>query len=152
VDRPGLLPGEIEALHQPRHPALTVPDAEAALDQGAQVAEAPRHAAVALQLRTPEDQGLERRLAALVQAARATGPRPVAQARDTLGVVAVDPVPERLPRHPGEPGRLLAPQAVQRVGQREQAGAEAAGRPARGGQAGAARPGCGRRGSAEAQA
>jgi len=135
VDRPGLLPGQVETLHQPRHPALAVADAEAALGEGAQVPDAPGDAAVALQPRTPEDQGLERGLAALVQGAGAAGPGPVAQARDALGVVAVHPVPERLACHPGELGRPLARQAVERVGQRQQPGAHpavvfAAGEPA----------------------
>ena len=49
---------------------------------------------------------------------------PVPQALDALLVVAVHPIPERLPGHPGEPGRFLARQAVQRVGQGKQAGAD----------------------------
>ena len=50
--------------------------------------------------------------------------RPVAQALDVLGVVAVHPVPERLAGHAGELRRLLAGEAVERVGERQQAGAD----------------------------
>ena len=63
---------------------------------------------------------------ALVQGAGPAGPGPVAQTFDALGIVAVDPVPERLPGHAGEPCRLLPGQAVERVGEREQAGADPA--------------------------
>src|SRR5215213_6058787 len=124
VDRPRLLPGEVEALDQPQHPGLAVAHPEAALDQGAQVAGAPGDAAVALELRAPEDQRLERRLPALVQAARPSRARPVAQAVDALGVVAVDPVPQRLPVHARGPRRRAPAHAVQGVGQGEQAAAD----------------------------
>src|SRR3712207_8915368 len=56
-----------EALDQPQHPAL----AEAALDQAAQVADAPGDAPVALALGTAEDQRHQGRLPTLVQGARA---------------------------------------------------------------------------------
>src|ERR671912_1308826 len=79
VDRPGLLPREVEPLEQPEHPALAVADPEAALDQGAQVAGAPGDAAVALQLGPLEDQRLEGGLPPLVERARSAGAGPVAQ-------------------------------------------------------------------------
>src|SRR4051794_18556210 len=126
VDRAGLLPREVEALEQLEHPALAVADPEPLLDQTAQVAGAPGDAAVASQVRAAEDERLERRLPALVERAGAARPRPVAQALDVLGIVAVDPVAERLPGHAGEPRRLLAGEALQRVGEREQAGADPA--------------------------
>src|SRR5215218_25328 len=125
MDRPGLLPREVEPLEQPEHPALAVADPEAALDQGAQVAGAPGDAAVALQLGPLEDQRLEGGLLPLVERARSAGAGPVTQAFHALGVVAVHPVAERLPGHAGEPSCLLAWQAVERVGEREQAGADA---------------------------
>src|SRR3954453_1378922 len=58
VDRAGLLPREVEPLEQPPDPGLAVAHPEAALGQLAQVAGAPGDAAVALQLRAPQDQGL----------------------------------------------------------------------------------------------
>src|SRR3954466_10755180 len=76
VDRPRLLPGEVEPAQQPPDPALAVADAEAALDQLAQVAGAPRHAAVALQPRTPQDQALQGGLLPLVERAGPARPRP----------------------------------------------------------------------------
>ena len=51
---------------------------------------------------------------------------PVPQAFHALGVVAVDPVAEGLPGHPGEPCRLLAGHTFERVSQGEEAGADAA--------------------------
>src|SRR3954453_172927 len=69
VDRPRLLPGEVEPARQPPDPALAVADPEAALDPPAQVAGAPGDAAVALQPRAPEDEALQGRLPALVQGA-----------------------------------------------------------------------------------
>jgi len=170
VDRPGLLPGEVEALEQPEHAGFAVADAEATLDHIAQVAGTPGDAAgvpsraqpglgwaaVALKLGALEDQRLERGLLAFVQGAGAAGTGPIAQALDTLLVVAVDPVPERLPGHPGEPCRFLTGQAVQRVGERQQPGAEptvtlAAGEPAQFGRValGADRQRCGHGGISE---
>src|SRR4051794_30043060 len=61
---------------------------------------------------------------ALVQGTGAAGSRPVAQALDTLLVVAVHPVAKRLPGHSGEPRCFLSGQAVERVGQSKQAGAD----------------------------
>jgi len=124
VNRPGLLPREAEPLAQPEHAALAVAHPEPLLDQGAQVAGAPGDAAVPLQVRAAQDQGLQGGLTTFVEGAWPTGPRPVAEALDPFGVVAVDPIPERLPGHAGEPGRLLARQAVERVGEREQAHAD----------------------------
>src|SRR4051812_22994203 len=121
VDRPRLLPGEVEPAQQPPDPALAVADLEAALDQGAQVAGAPGDATVALQLRAPQDQALQGRLPALVQGAGPAGPRPVAQALDPFRIVAVHPVAQGLPVHAGGPRRLLPAHPVQRVGQRQQA-------------------------------
>src|SRR4051794_41452605 len=92
VDRPRLLPREVEAPEQPQHPALAVADPEPFLDQGAQVAGAPGDAAVAFEARAAQDERLGGRLLAFVQGAGATGARPVAQARHTLRVGAVDPV------------------------------------------------------------
>jgi hypothetical protein len=125
VDRPRLLPREVETLEQLEHPALAVADPEALLDQGAQVAGAPRHAAVPLQVRAAQDERLEGGLPTLIERAGPARAGPVAQAVEPLRVVAVDPVAERLAGHPGEPGRLLAGDALQRVGERQQASADA---------------------------
>src|SRR4051794_29687150 len=156
VDRAGLLPPEVEALEQLEHPALAVADPEPLLDQGAQVAGAPGDAAVALEPRAPEDQRLERGLLTLVEGAGPTGAGSVAQAFHAFSIVAVHPVPERLAGHAGEPGRLLAGDALQRVGERQQAGADApvalaAGEAAQLGRVvvGADRQGCGHGGISE---
>src|SRR5689334_10316716 len=110
VDRPRLLPGEVEPAQQPPDPALAVADAEAALDQLAQVAGAPGDAAVALQPRTPQDEALQGGLPPLVERARPARPRPVAQALDPFRVVAVHPVAQGLPVHAGGPRRLVPAQ------------------------------------------
>src|SRR4051794_17829591 len=54
------------------------------------------------------------------------GAGPVAETLDAFRIVAVAPVPGRLAGHAGEPRRLLARQAVEGVGEREQAGADPA--------------------------
>src|SRR4051794_342402 len=84
MDRPALLPAQLEALEQPEHPALAVAHPEPRLDQGAQVAGAPGHAAVAPQVRAAQDQRLERGLLPLVQGAGSAGTGPVAQAGEAL--------------------------------------------------------------------
>src|SRR4051794_22265069 len=142
MDRPRLLPREVEALQQLEHAALAVADPEPPLDEDAQVAGAPGDAAVALEARAAEDERLERGLLPLIERAGTAGTGPLAETFDAFRVVAVHPVPERLPGHAGEPRRLLARQAVERVGEREQAGADAAGALAAGG-GGAAGPGGG---------
>src|SRR4051794_41828134 len=76
VDRPRLLPGEVEPAQQPPDPALAAAHPEAALDQLAQVAGAPGDAAAALQPRTPQDHALQARLPALVGPAPPGRPRP----------------------------------------------------------------------------
>jgi hypothetical protein len=156
VDRPRLLPREVETLEQLEHPALAVADPEALLDQGAQVAGAPCHAAVPLQVRAAQDEGLERGLPTLIERAGPAGAGPVAQAVEPFRVVAVDPVAERLAGHPGEPCGLLPRQAVERVGERQQASADApvalaAGKAAQLGcvAVGADRQGCGHGGISE---
>src|SRR4051812_20495298 len=121
VDRPRLLPGEVEPAQQPPDPALAVAHPEAALDQLAQVAGAPGDAAVPLQLGAPQDQALQGRLTALVERAGTARPRPVAQALDPFRVVAVHPVAQGLPVHAGRPRRLVPAHPVQGVGQRQQA-------------------------------
>src|SRR4051794_20214402 len=126
MDRPRLLPREVEALQQLEHAALAVADPEPPLDEDAQVAGAPGDAAVALEARAAEDERLERGLLPLIERAGTAGTGPLAETFDAFRVVAVDPVPERLPGHAGEPRRLLAGEALQRVGEREQAGADAA--------------------------
>src|SRR3954471_18387685 len=126
MDRPRLLPREVEALQQLEHAALAVADPEPPLDEDAQVAGAPGDAAVAPQARAAQDERLERGLLPLIERAGTAGTGPLAETFDAFRVVAVDPVPERLPGHAGEPRRLLAGEALQRVGEREQAGADAA--------------------------
>src|SRR4051812_32110848 len=78
----------------------------------------------------------------------------LAQALPAPLVVAVPPVPQRLAGHPGEPRRRLVRQAVESVGEREQAGADpavalAVGEAAQLGRVavGADRQGCGHGGS-----
>src|SRR4029079_18040469 len=99
MDRPGLLPREVETLEQAEHAALAVVDPEALLDQGAQVAGPPGDAAVTLQVRTLKDQRFERGLPAFVERVGATATGPVPQALDAFHVVAVHPLAARLARH-----------------------------------------------------
>jgi hypothetical protein len=123
VDRPRLLPRQVETPDQPQHAGLAVALAEAALDQPAEIPHPPGDAAVAIELGASKDQRLEGSLLPLVERTRAAGAAPVAQAVDALGVVAVDPIAERLAGHAGEPRRLLAAGALEGVRQRQQPGA-----------------------------
>ena len=77
MDRPGLLPREVEALEPPEHPALAVADPEAALDQGTEVAGAPGDTAIPLEFGTFEDNCLEGGLLALIQSAGPAGAGPI---------------------------------------------------------------------------
>ena len=121
MDRPGLLPREVEAFEELEYPALAVAHPEPRLDQGAQVAGAPGDAAVAFQARAPQHQRLEGGLLPLVERAGATGARPVAQTLHALLVVAVHPIAKRLPGHAGKARGFLPRQAVEGVGEREEA-------------------------------
>src|SRR5687768_6412025 len=122
MDRPRLLPGEFQAVQETEHPALTVADLKALFDQAAQVAGTPGDAAVPLGVGTAQDDGLERSLLALVQAAVPTGAVMVAQTGYTLGVVAMHPITQGLAGHAGQVRCCLAWDAFQRVGERQKAG------------------------------
>jgi hypothetical protein len=124
VDRPGLLPGEVEALEQPQHAVLGIAHAKAALDHIAEVTGAPGDTAVALEPGALEDDCLEGGLLALVPGAGAAGAGPIPQALDTLSVVPVHPVTQGLPVHAGGPRRLVPAHPVQGVGERQQARAD----------------------------
>jgi len=124
MDWPRLLPGELKAVQEPQHPTLLVAYPETLFDQATQVAGAPGDAAVALEIRASENEGLERGLLTFAQAAVPTGARPIAQASHALGVVAVHPVGEGLAGHAREPGRLLARDIFQCVGERHETGAD----------------------------
>jgi hypothetical protein len=97
------------------------PDAEAACDDGLQVDPPPAHDAVRPRVRAGFHD--PRQLGQLLLGEAWHGPRmrPVAQPGETLGVVAVDPVPQRLPVHPGMPRRRLARGAFQDKRQGEHA-------------------------------
>ena len=78
-----------------------------------------------------QDQRLQRRLLALAEPWRPPAPGPIPELLSPFRVVAMTPVPERLAGHPGKPRRLLvrrllAGDALQRVRQRQQAGADTA--------------------------
>jgi hypothetical protein len=126
MDRPRLLPGQLEAVQQPQHAALAVADLEALLDQAAKVAGTPNDAAVPLRIGTTQDDRLEHCLLARVEAAGATGAVLVAQTGHTLDIVAVHPVTQGLAGHAGQPRRFFAWHALQRVGKRQQTGADTA--------------------------
>jgi hypothetical protein len=120
MTRPDLPPGQVERLDQAPHAALAVGDAEALLGDPAQVDDAPSGYAVALRVRPAQHDGLQRGLLALAHPGTTAGAGLVAQAVHALGVEADHPVPQRLPVHPGRPGRRLPAHAIQHVGQRDQ--------------------------------
>jgi hypothetical protein len=92
---------EAQPAQQLAHRALVRPRPEAPLDEVAQIGAAPARQAAVLgrvrpRLDPPFHLGLLRRRQARLRAGAA---RPVGQARDALGVVAVHPVAQRLPVH-----------------------------------------------------
>ena len=76
---------------------------------------------VPLRVRTAQHPGLERRLLPGRERFGPTRAGPVMQAVRPLGIVAGHGVPQRLAPHPGQAGRLGPRQALERVGDREQA-------------------------------
>ena len=104
---------EAQPAQQLAHRALVQPRPEAPFDEVAQIGAAPARQAAVLgrvrpRLDPPFHLGLLRRRQARLRAGAA---RPVGQARDALGVVAVHPVAQRLPVHAAL-GRRLAPRAA----------------------------------------
>jgi hypothetical protein len=104
---------EAQPAQQLAHRALVQPRPEAPFDAVAQIGAAPARQAAVLgrvrpRLDPPFHLGLLRRRQARLRAGAA---RPVGQARDALGVVAVRPVAQRLPVHAAL-GRRLAPRAA----------------------------------------
>ncbi len=82
--------------------------------------------AVPLAIGPGGDQGGQFRLQGIGQKRRSAGAGPIPQALHAFGVVAHDPVAQRLPVHAGLPRRRLPAGAVQRHGDRQQASANTA--------------------------
>lgn len=120
MDRPRLLPGQVQALEQLQHAVLAVADAEAVLDQVAQILGPPAAHAVAFRVRATQDQGLEGRHLAFVQPWRPPAARPVVQTLDAVFVEADHPIAQRLPVHAGLARGPFAAHAVEHVGERQQ--------------------------------
>lgn len=134
MDRPRLLPRQAEVVEQPQHAVLAVGDAEAVLGaapdrpptsvlgarRATQILGPPRAHAVALGVGAAQDQGTQARQLPLVQPSRPSALGAVAQTFDPRGVEPDDPVPKRLPIHPGTMRRLLPAHAVEHIGQRHQ--------------------------------
>jgi hypothetical protein len=99
--------GEAEPAQNLADRALVQLDAEAPRDHRLQVDPPPAHHAVRSRIRSVLDDGLQ----LLHLLGREPWRRPrvgsVVQPGETLGVVAVDPVPQGLPVHPGVPRRVL---------------------------------------------
>ena len=123
VTRAGADMREAEPLEELADRALVVGDPEALQDHALQVDPAPAHDPVHGPVRPGLDEfcdlgpllGREARLGSL---------RPAVQ--ETVGAVRVEtmnPVPQRLPVHPADPGRLRPVHAVDNRGQRQQSAA-----------------------------
>jgi hypothetical protein len=120
VDGARLLPRQAEVVEQPQHAVLAVGDAEALLDDAAQILSAPRAHAVAFRIGAAQDQGLQRRQLALVEPRPPAALGPIAEALDPLGIEPDHPIPQRLAVHPRQAGGPSTIHAVQRMGQTQQ--------------------------------
>jgi hypothetical protein len=126
MDGPGLLPGEAEPVQQIEHAVLAVGHAETLRDKPAEVLGGPAADAVTLRIGTAQHQGPDGRHLPVVEEGWTATPRPIAQARDALGVEADHPVPNCLAVHPGLLRRLLTAHAVEGVRKREQSAGDPA--------------------------
>src|SRR5689334_99737 len=99
--------GEAEPAQHLADRALVQPDREPRLEQGPEIDPAPAHHAVAVRIGALFDGRRQLGLLLGRETRPAPRPGPVAQARETLGVVTVDPVGQGLPVHAGRPRRLL---------------------------------------------
>ena len=120
MDGAGFLPGQAQVVEQSQHAVLAVDDAEARRDDPAEILGPPAAHAVALGIRAPQHQRLERRQLAVIEPGRAAALGPIPQPLDALGVEADHPVPERLAVHARLAGGPPAGHPVQCVGYAEQ--------------------------------
>ena len=119
MERPGFLPRQVEAAEDARQAGRAQALAEPVLDPAAQRRQRPIDAAIPGPVGAAEHGRQQHRLLGLRQRRAPPGLRPVAQALQALGVVADDRVPQRLPLHPGQPGRLRPALALQSAGDRQ---------------------------------
>jgi hypothetical protein len=120
VLRPHRQPPEAKPAQQRAHRPLGQPHLEARRDHRRKVSPSPAHHTMLRQVRALADQlchncllfGQQPRLGANLAAS-------VRQARQTLGVVAVHPVPQGLPVHAAGACRIRARRALQNQGQRQ---------------------------------
>ena len=113
MDRPGLQPGKAHPAQHSVHAALTVVSAEMTPGQLADMRQAILDHTIALDLRTVGDQSCQLREQLFGQQARPTRSGTVAQAFHTRFVEAVNPVPQGLPIHSADAGRLLTADAIE---------------------------------------
>jgi hypothetical protein len=93
--------------------------AEPRLDPAAQFRQGPGRDAVRLGIGAFEDDVGKACLLAFAQSLRRMALRPVPQTGDALGVIAQNPVAQRLAVHASSPGRLATVHPVERIGQRQ---------------------------------
>jgi hypothetical protein len=120
------LPRQAKLVEPPQHAVLGVADAKARRDEPAQILGPPRADAIPLGVRATQDQGFQRGQLTFVEPTRPTTLGSIAKPRDSFGVEADHPIPQRLAIHPRLTRRLLAAHAVAHVGQ----GDQSAGHPA----------------------
>ncbi|HET6746069.1 MAG TPA: hypothetical protein VFH90_09520, partial [Candidatus Limnocylindria bacterium] len=111
--RPGRDPAEAKRPHQLAHAALLVADAEAALDQGAEIGQAPAHHPVALNRGAAPQAADQLVELVLVQAPLPAGGLAVEQTCRPSHVEAVHPVAQGLAVHAGAARRVLPTGALQ---------------------------------------
>src|ERR1043166_722069 len=98
---------------------MAVPDPELPLRQGADVENAVGNDAVTGEIGTSHDLLLERRLLLSRQQGRGPPGMPIDQTRQPIRVVAIDPDPQHIARHPELLGRHAAPAALEQSRDRQ---------------------------------
>src|SRR5215472_9332901 len=125
VARSGLPVRQVERPQQSQHPGLAVADAPALLHPPAQIDNAPSRDFVDRRIGTGQHDRFQCRHLPVAQLWPASRRGPIAQSGNSARVVAVNPVTQGLAVHPGQPRGARAIHALQRVGDRDQPGADA---------------------------
>jgi hypothetical protein len=118
---PRLLPGQTKAFEQPAHAPDAVVNAVGFFGMSTDVHHPPGTYPIPLRVGATQYPGLEGRLLPRRQPSRPARLRPIVQPIQPFGIVAHHRIVQRLALHPGQPGGFRTGQAIQSIGDRQQA-------------------------------